>query len=252
MSLPFRHQGSRYELKYIIDERCARGVRDFVRAHLARDPHALPEMRYSYPIYSLYLDGPGLTLYSATLQAQKNRYKLRIRYYDHEPHSPVFFEIKRRVGDVILKDRAAVGRGSVERLLAGHSPRPADLVDQTDTGALSILCRFCELRNAIHAEPKIIVYFEREAWISPGDDELRVTFDREAAAAHYDGELRPSRWLDPHVAGTILELKFDNRFPLWMRDLVVDWDLYRTRMGKYVHCMDNVPRPARRLSIIPV
>ena len=184
MSLTSCHQGCRYELKYIIDERCARGVRDFVRAHLQRDPHAVPEMRYSYPIYSLYLDGPGLTLYSATVQAQKNRYKLRIRYYDHDPQSPVFFEIKRRVGEVILKDRTAVCRSSVQRLLAGHAPRPEDLPDPTDTGGLSVLCRFCELKNAIHAEPKIIVYFEREAWISAHDEELRVTFDREAAAAH--------------------------------------------------------------------
>ncbi len=252
MSLQVRHQGSRYELKYIINERCARGVRDFIRAYLDRDAHAIPEMGYSYPIYSLYLDGPGLTLYSATVQAQKNRYKLRIRYYDHEPGSPVYFEIKRRVGEVIIKDRAAVNRDAVKRLLSGHAPQRADLADPADTGAFSILCRFCEFQHAIGAVPRIIVYFEREAWIAPGDSELRVTFDREAAAAHYDGELRPSRWYDPRVTGTILELKFNNRFPLWMRELVQNWDLYRTRMGKYVYCMDNVPRPARRMSIVPV
>jgi hypothetical protein len=252
MSLPFRHQASRYELKYIIDERCARGVRDFVRSHLRRDPHAIPEMRCSYPIYSLYLDGPGLTLYTATQQAQKNRYKLRIRYYDHEPTSPVFFEIKRRVGDVIIKDRTCVQRESMHRLLAHHAPRREDLVNPEDAGDFATLQRFCELANAIHAEPRIIVYFEREAWISQADDELRVTFDREAAAAHWDRSLRPSHWEDPRVKGIILELKFNNRFPLWMRELVQNWDLYRTHMGKYVHCMDNVPMPLRRMSTLPV
>jgi hypothetical protein len=252
MSLPVRHQASRYELKYIIDERCARGVRDFVRSHLKRDPHALPEMRCSYPIYSLYLDGPGLTLYTATQQAQKNRYKLRIRYYDHEANSPVFFEIKRRVGDVIIKDRTCVKRESVQHLLLHGVPRREDLANPEDAGDFATLCRFSELQHAIHANPRLIVYFEREAWISHEDDELRVTFDREAAAAHWEGGLRPTRWFDPKVQGVILELKFNNRFPLWMRELVCNWDLYRTRMGKYVFCMDNVPQPMRRMSTVPV
>jgi len=247
------HQTCRYELKYIIDERWSRGVTDFVRGHLCRDEYARPAMHYSYPIYSVYLDDPRMSLYGATVQGQKNRYKLRIRYYDHNPQSPVYFEIKRRVGDVIIKERAAVLRSSMPRLLAGHGPRPADLIDPSDTGALATACRFCELKNAIHATPRMIIYYEREAWISPALDEIRVTFDREAAAAYYDGCLYPTRWMNPKVPGIILELKFDNRFPLWMQELVRNWDLYRTTMAKYVHCIDNVPRALRRrVSIVPV
>jgi len=241
---------SRYELKYIIDEPCAKGVRDFVRAHLVRDPYAHPDMRYSYPIYSLYLDGPGMLLYRATFQAQKNRYKLRIRYYDHNPDNPVFFEIKRRVGDVIMKDRTAVQRSSMRELLNGRSPRPSDLSDPSDAGALAILCRFCELRNAIHAEPKVNVYYQREAWVSNGADELRVTFDRQAAAAHYRGDLCPKNWRDLQLGGVVLELKFDERFPIWMRDLVQNWDLYRTQMGKYIYGVDQLPPKLRRMSAL--
>jgi len=59
--------------------------------------------------------------------------------------------------------------------------------------------------------------------------------------------------MNPKVPGIILELKFDNRFPLWMQELVRNWDLYRTTMAKYVHCIDNVPRALRRrVSIVPV
>src|SRR5688500_3923327 len=69
-------QRSRYELKYLIDEPRARQVRDFIRSYLRRDPHSIPDMHYSYPIYTMYLDDPGLALYHATVQAQKNRFKL--------------------------------------------------------------------------------------------------------------------------------------------------------------------------------
>ena len=82
-----------------IDEPTAWGVRDFARSYLQRDEHAVPAMKYSYPIYSIYMDSPGWTLYNATVQGMKNRYKLRIRYYNDNPKSPVFFEIKRRMND---------------------------------------------------------------------------------------------------------------------------------------------------------
>jgi len=59
------------------------------------------------------LDNPGLSLCHATIDGVKNRFKLRIRFYDHVESNPVFFEIKRRVNDVILKERAAVRRASV-------------------------------------------------------------------------------------------------------------------------------------------
>jgi SPX domain protein involved in polyphosphate accumulation len=248
MTADHRYQRSRYELKYVIDGACARRVRDFVRGHLRRDVHAIPEMRHAYPIYSLYLDGPGLMLYNATVQAQRNRFKLRVRYYGHEPGSPVFCEIKRRVNDVIIKERAAVRRSSLARLLNGHHPRRDDLLDDERADALDALRRFCELRNSLLAEPRIIVYFEREAWVSPQDESVRVTFDYEAAAAHYADDLRPSEWCDARVPGVILELKFDDRFPVWMRDLVQSSDLHRTPMGKYVHCMDHLPRAARHFA----
>jgi hypothetical protein len=238
------YQRSRYELKYLVDEPCARQVRDFVRSYLARDRHAMPEMHYSYPIYTAYLDDPGLTLYRATVQAQKNRFKLRVRYYNHEPDSPLFFEIKRRVNDVILKQRATVRRAALEPLLRGEPPLRDACFKPGDAESYDVLREFCRLRNSLHAAPTIIVYFEREAWISPGDTNLRVTFDRAARAARYVGTLQPPRWVDARVPQVILELKFDDRFPTWMRDMVECCDLHRCSMGKYAHCMDRVPRAA--------
>jgi SPX domain protein involved in polyphosphate accumulation len=238
---------NRYELKYLIDEPCARGVRDFIRGRLNRDPYALPEMAWSYPNYSLYLDGPGLQLYTATFQGHKNRYKLRLRYYDQNPDTPVFFEIKRRVTDVILKERTAVRKDAAIRLFRGGLPHPSDLFDPENMGDFSVLRRFCELRSAISAEPRLIVYFEREAWVDPKDEELRVTFDREASTAPYTGTLYPKSFKETPFPAVILELKFNDRFPVWMRDLVESWDLYRTHMGKYIHCTDLMPKPARRM-----
>ena len=49
-----------------------------------------------------------------------------------------------------------------------------------------------------------------------------------------DGETSP-------MEGVILELKFDDRFPLWMRELVQSCDLWREPMCKYSTCMAQLP-----------
>jgi len=242
MLFEHHYQRSRYELKYLIDEPCARQVRDFVRPYLRRDPYAKPDMHYAYPIYSLYLDDVGLGMYRTAVQGQKNRFKLRIRYYDHKPNSPLFCEIKRRVNDVILKQRAMIRREALDRILAGCCPSIGDVYDPDDSESYGVLREFCQVRNALHADGRMIIYYEREAWVAPHDDAVRVTFDRCARAAHYRRDLAPQKWGDARIDSVILELKFDDRYPLWMRDLVRSCDLYRTKMGKYVQCTEQIPR----------
>jgi SPX domain protein involved in polyphosphate accumulation len=244
MAFDHQMQRSRYELKYVIDEPTARAVRDFARSYLQRDEHSIPSLGYAYPIYSIYLDGNGLPLYNATFQGQKNRYKLRIRYYDHNPWSPVFFEIKRRLNDVILKDRAVVRRDSMKPLLAGRPPMQSDLVNESDLDGYWALRRFVELRNNIHAEGRVIVYYQREAWVTPSDDNVRLTFDRKLAGARWDGNMEGTKWFSPPVQGTVLELKFDNRYPKWMHSLVATCNLTRASMAKYCQCTYYMPKQA--------
>lgn len=253
MSFVDHMQRNRFELKYIIDERRARGVRDFIRTYLVRDRFARPELEWAYPIYSVYLDSPSLDLYNATLCGHKNRFKLRARYYDDDPASPVFFEIKRRVNDVILKDRAAVRRSSAMRLLRGGAPARDDLLDPGDREAYGAVWEFCRLAAALGATGRTIVAYTREAWNARENDDVRVTFDRKVAGSWYDdalpvGEaLRVDRpWVFPPVdngVGVVLELKFTGCYPRWMEELVASFDLYRTCMAKYVSCvMEMGPR----------
>jgi hypothetical protein len=244
MALNDQMMRSRFELKYIIDEVTARQVRDFARSYLQRDEHSLPELHYAYPIYSVYLDNPGLKLYNSTIQGEKNRYKLRIRYYDFNPWSPIFFELKRRVNEVILKDRAIVRRECLLPLLRGRCPSRSDLVNPSDLDSYYALRNFCELARNISAEGKMIVYYEREAWVTPNDDNVRLTFDRNLRGARFTGNLKPEDkdWVNPPTEGVVLELKFDNRFPIWMRQLVQSCNLFRTSMAKYVACTVWMPK----------
>ncbi len=229
-------QQQRFELKYIVRESVATNVREFVRSYLEVDEFGATHPNLSYPVHSLYLDSDQLVCYWQTVNGNKNRYKLRIRYYDSKPDSPVFFEIKRRVNDAILKQRGSVRRGRVESLLAGHLPAPADLIKPASAKDLVALQRFSQLMQENQARPKAHVSYLREAWISPHNNAVRVTMDRdvtcesEPAVRFSTSMTRPTRVFGNQV---VLELKFTGRYPDWFGELVRVFNLVQCSAAKY-------------------
>jgi hypothetical protein len=233
---PDRLQLQRLELKYIIDERKAEAMRDFVRSYLELDEYGLDKPNLSYPIHSLYLDSDDLRTYWDTINGAKNRFKLRLRFYDELPTSPVYFEIKRRMNEAILKQRGGVRRDAVDWLLAGHLPERAHLLALDDPRQLAALERFSRLMLNLHARPKAHVTYFREAWVSTVDNSIRVTMDREVRCG-VECNSRLSTELGhavrPFGEKVILELKFTGRFPNWFRDLVQTFNLVRGPAAKY-------------------
>ena len=248
--MAFQHsmQTSRFELKYLIDERKARAVKTFIRSHLEADPYTKPGQDFGYEVRSLYLDSPKLVLNVATLEGHKNRFKLRIRFYDDDPDHPAFLEIKRRNTDVILKERAIVSREGVKRILDGAQPDPAFLYKDEPKGR-KCLFNFCSLRDQIGAGGSVFVCYLRDAWVPANSDASRLTFDRRIISREYthgNGLVMPEEFRHTAVKGVTLELKFTDRFPNWMRDLVHNFDLERRSVPKYVECVaaaKNRPNP---------
>jgi hypothetical protein len=230
-------QHQRLELKYIVHESVALAVRDFVGTYLTLDEFGAAQPDFSYPIHSLYLDSDNFALYWETINGSKNRYKLRLRYYDDKPESPVFFEVKRRMNDVILKERGAVRRGAAGALLAGQLPEREQLFFADDPDQLPALEHFCRLMQHHAAKPKAHVFYRREAWISEHGHAARVTMDRQIqfsynpATATLSTKMRnPTRVFENKV---VLELKFTGRFPDWFRELVQCFNLWQCPAAKY-------------------
>ena len=247
MSIQHSLQSSRFEMKYIINERCAAGIRDFVHSYLEPDQFADPNQGNSYRISSLYLDNSELFLYRQTVVGEKNRFKLRIRFYDDNPDGPAFLEIKRRVTDVILKQREKVTRDGAFHLLGGKSPDRSWMMGENgDAKAGKALLNFCELSDSLGAVGVIYVSYRREAYVSPNGNSIRVTFDRQLLGSPYQQGTRlslPTQGARAKVGNgdkVILELKFTDRFPEWMREMMQAFNLCRTSVPKYIHCIDTM------------
>ena len=229
-------QASRFEQKYIISEESALQIREFVRSYLELDENGVGKPNFSYPVHSLYLDSDDLKLYWSTINGDKNRYKLRLRFYNSNPDSPVFFEIKRRMNNCIMKQRGGVRREAVDWLLAGHFPEPSHLLSK-DPKHLSALQNFCRLMLRDDAKPKVHIAYYREAYVPHDDNSARLTMDREVRS---DPELTArlsTEMLNPVLVwgrDIVLELKFTNRFPDWFRELVRVFSLRQCGAAKYV------------------
>jgi SPX domain protein involved in polyphosphate accumulation len=234
-------QKQRFELKYLISQETSLLVRDFVRSYLDFDEYSVGKPNYSYPVHSLYMDSDDLKLYWSTINGDKNRYKLRLRYYSTHPDSPVFFEIKRRMNNCILKQRGGVRQECVPLLLKGHLPQTEHLVSKAPNQLVS-LQNFCHLAYALHANPKVHIFYMREAYVSD-DDQVRVTMDRKVyGEANLDYSIK-TEMQQPHLSfanEVILELKFTNRFPDWFRELVRVFGVMQCGAAKYVECIQGI------------
>jgi hypothetical protein len=210
-------------------------IREFVRLKLVPDEFSRKRPDYSYPVHSIYLDSPSLDTYWATVHCEKKRFKLRVRFYDDHPDSPVFFEIKRRENECILKQRGMVSRGAAPLILAGQMPGPEHMLSQKPSH-LAAVQRFVFLMERLHAGLVAHVGYLREAWMSTESNSVRVTFDRRVRGEPRTRPIFRTQMLDPirpFGSKVILELKFTDRFPDWLAELVKHFNLTQVGVPKY-------------------
>lgn len=228
-------QQQRFELKYLIDEEQTEHIRHFVTSYLELDDYAVGRPNYSYPVHSVYMDSDDLWTHQATINGTKNRFKLRLRYYDDKPHTPVFFEVKARVDNCILKQRCGVKKEAVALIASGQLPAPEQLFSK-EPRQIAAIERFVLLAHKLNARPKIHNHYMREAWVSPNDNSVRVTFDRQILIEpHFQNtavvDMKCPIQVFPEF--TVLELKFTTRYPNWFKDLVRHFNLMQWSSAKY-------------------
>ena len=246
-------RSSRFEFKYLIEEPRAVAIADFVSGYMRPSAHNGSGPIRGHPVISLYLDSPDFFLFRQSYTGHKNRMKLRIRFYDDDWQRPAFLEIKRRVADVICKDRAMISREGVRQILLGGWPERPYWADHSHLAKgkrrQDVNEDFWGFANTIRARGALYVSYYREIYEAPGDEELRVTIDRYVHGSFYDGSGRlqvPRRgwrpYLPPYMApfpkdAVILELKFDNQAPRWMSELTRLFNLRQLPVCKYSGCV---------------
>jgi hypothetical protein len=235
---------SRYECKYLVDPRVVPQIREFLRSFTEPDEFAALREGYRYPICSLYLDSPELKLYLQTVGGEKDRFKLRVRTYSDDPDAPAFFEVKRKLNAIVHKRRAGLDREKALRLLSEHRLDPGGLgtSDHQDAEYFRNHVEF------VAARPVVRVKYLREAYQGLDNEPVRITLDTDLMhAVTFDHDLshERGRWVSTPLDGVIVEIKFTERYPWWVQELVRAFGLTQRAVPKYVMSIDHMMMDGR-------
>lgn len=228
----------RYEFKYFVPNDRLAEVRKFIRPYVQPDKHAAKNGTGRYTIQNIYLDTPGLDFFHDGVNGAPDRVKLRIRWYGDEAEEPFFFEVKRKIRRVIVKDRVRITRREFDAIVADG---PLSLPDGPTRERL---LNFADRATYSGAVPTVLVRYERDPFESVFGEYARITFDRamcfqQARDFQIPGNPRGWTYVDaPWATGgipnaAVLELKFTNEYPRWMSDLVSNFELERMGFSKY-------------------
>jgi len=230
----------RFELKYWVSERLAEQVLAFAKPYVSADRFTLS--RDSQRNTTLYLDTRGFRFCEDHVNLAPDRTKLRIRVYGTPLGKTAFFEVKRKVKTITVKDRFVLPRAEVANVLLRRPLQTCVADDSRRTYE-----HFVFTMNVHRAVPKLYVACFREAFESRNcGEDVRLTVDRELVyqpALHDEFAPDERRWRnikdgeDPRtVLGrrkAMLELKFDGAAPGWMVELVRFLNLQREAYSKY-------------------
>ena len=227
----------RYEMKYFVSETQAQIIEHMIRHYVQLDQYCKGRPGSTYPLASAYLDSHDLCLCRESLDGHKNRFKLRIRRYSDDPLSPSFFEIKRRMNNIIIKDRACVDHMESPGLLLS-----SELLDRTDDKCREVLSQFQLYTGSISARPVVHVRYDRQAYEGLVDKRIRITFDRKLAFKMSEASkvvLNEGQWQFYPMEGVILEIKFTGYYPAWLSSVSRRLELQRQSISKYARSIQH-------------
>lgn len=227
----------RYELKYFVSETQAQIIEHMIRPYVQLDQYCKGRPGSTYPLASAYLDSHDLCLCRESLDGHKNRFKLRIRRYSDDPLSPSFFEIKRRMNNIIIKDRACVEHMENPGLLLS-----SELLSGTDDKCRDVLSQFQFYTGSISARPVIHIRYDRQAYEGLVDKRIRITFDRKLAFKMSEVSkvvLNEGRWQFYPMEGVILEIKFTGYYPAWLSVIAMRLELHKQSISKYARSIQH-------------
>ena len=218
----------RHEQKYFLSKGDAAYLSLLLRRLLPADRHA--DGYGEYHIRSLYFDDCFNSAMSDKLDGVMNRHKYRIRIYNFSDRV-IRLERKSKGGEFISKMSCAISRDLAEQIIAGD---PYGL----ETLNHPLLQDVYRMMTTRLLRPAVIVDYVREAYVHPCE-ETRVTLDKQLRTGFlstgiFDPQLPTYPCLDHEQ--TILEVKYNRRFPAFLVPVLSSVPAQRSAISKYTLC----------------
>jgi hypothetical protein len=210
-----------YELKFLLNVKQGRHVRDWAKSHMQPDPHAVGGCECGYWVNSLYLDTPAFDVLRRADGFRQRKY--RLRRYGSE--SAIWLELKQKENRLVTKRRTKILDAELELKLHGSDQGTWD-------GAW-----FQNRLRKLHLQPVCQVTYQRFACLGNSSfGSTRLTIDTNlccAAAQDWSVPLEPLVSNSLLGQSQILELKFRQTLPTGFRQLIEELELKPATFSKY-------------------
>lgn len=202
----------RREIKYLLDDDVYNSLKERLQARLVEDEHGRST------ICNIYYDTPDFRIIRKSLEKPVYKEKLRLRSYGTAgAEDKVFVELKKKYNGIVYKRRETLTLAQSDEYLAGHTKAPCDI---------QIFREIDWFRDYYgNLKPAMYISYEREAYYSLENPDLRITFDRNimyrsynlSLAAGVEGEsiLEPGQHL--------MELKAGGQFRCGLQKYLMSW-----------------------------
>jgi hypothetical protein len=231
----------RYEFKYIVDLSMHEKLTQMMRPFVAMDEFALLDKTPGYTVRSIYFDTPNLHFYTEKIEGVPNRKKLRIRGYNKPwVNKDVFLEIKRKHRIPMTKNRAKTTYVNMLEILGGEKDL-YDAFEGRSEKTQDSAQKFMYNLKSGNLQPVVLVTYDRLPYHSIADKTIRITHDMNLRSMPlptlddlYSDDLKSV--MDGKF---ILEVKFNKKYPTWMRKIVNTLNLKQCSASKYCMCIEN-------------
>lgn len=219
----------RSEWKYCINDTTLSSLRERLSAVMIHDPHA--DENGKYEIHSLYFDDFFNTSARNNVDGVSKRFKYRIRYYNNNTEF-ICLEKKIKNNSFGSKDNCLLTKEEYRQIVTDDV---SDLYWSTDK---KLLRDFCLDISSYGFRPKVIVDYEREAFVEPISN-VRITFDRIISASDdiedfLDGSYSRIPIIPDKM--NVMEVKFDEVLPAYIRKIIQVGRVNQRSFSKYYLC----------------
>lgn len=212
----------RVEKKYMISENKLSEMLERMKDIFREDEYGLSN------ISNIYYDTPNNDLIIRSIDKPAYKEKLRLRVYGNEVNddTKAFIEIKKKYDGVVYKRRIQQPLGEAVKYLNKRQ----DLKDNSQIK--KEIDYFLDFYNVI---PKMMIAYDRVAYVGIQDSSLRMTVDRNIRYRTRDLNLKEgSRGKEILPKGYVLiELKVPGAYPLEISRILDELEIYPVSYSKY-------------------
>lgn len=220
----------RYEKKFLLNGTQYQSILPDLMQYMHPDENCRNGQEYS--LYNLYYDTADSSVIRQSLSKPYYKEKLRLRTYSAtvSADSQVFLELKKKIGGVVSKRRAALQLDEAYQFLnSGIKPENAKYINR------QVLDEIAFYLQHKPVTPSCYISYDRTAMFGKDDRDFRITFDHNIVTRRDHLSLERGSFgqelLEP--GQYLMEVKISQALPLWLAELLADNHIYVTSFSKY-------------------